>query len=161
MAKGKFQSTRPARGATMPSSLAICLTSISIHAPREGRDNKSNDISAARAISIHAPREGRDRELGLRGVPLKDFNPRAPRGARRYKNAEKGRQLVTFQSTRPARGATLFLAFQLPQIRFQSTRPARGATRRSKSRPDGSCYFNPRAPRGARQSEQYYQSETE
>ena len=55
------------------------------------------------------------------------FNPRAPRGARR-KVIDAAILFGTFQSTRPARGATrqrdpLFL----PCI-FQSTRPARGAT---------------------------------
>ena len=33
---------------------------ISIHAPREGRDDNMDDLLKAYIISIHAPREGRD-----------------------------------------------------------------------------------------------------
>ena len=78
-----------------------------------------------------------------------------------------------FQSTRPARGATRrSRQTGLPQIKFQSTRPARGATfchicgkkqmqisihAPREGRDDWlyqvlgvHCYFNPRAPRGAR-----------
>ena len=55
-----FQSTRPARGATVEGVSERTYTDISIHAPREGRDRavlRTLDISF---ISIHAPREGRD-----------------------------------------------------------------------------------------------------
>ena len=80
---------------------------ISIHAPLAGRD----DADALRLIfveliSIHAPLAGRDQEaIDAYFESCKDFNPRAPCGARpsgsfpppvRYK----------FQSTRPLRGAT-------------------------------------------------------
>ena len=57
-----FQSTRPARGATLPLALAVTVTTISIHAPREGRDLL---ILEKRLFHRH-------------------FNPRAPRGARRF-----------------------------------------------------------------------------
>ena len=58
---------------------------ISIHAPREGRDELSTQpIRVLVHISIHAPREGRD-------VFLEHY-PEA--------------SLDVFQSTRPARGAT-------------------------------------------------------
>ena len=80
----EFQSTRPVRGAT-PERCDRCepCTCISIHAPREGRDDAVIDEDAERLtfqstrpvrgatvepiidqatflISIHAPREGRD-----------------------------------------------------------------------------------------------------
>ena len=56
----KFQSTRPARGATVVRhGLAIGL-----------------------GISIHAPREGRDEDHEGTNAQHVDFNPRAPRGAR-------------------------------------------------------------------------------
>ena len=38
-AHSKFQSTRPARGATIPARNFIRTANISIHAPREGRDS--------------------------------------------------------------------------------------------------------------------------
>ena len=57
-------------------------------------------------ISIHAPREGGDSEIDGKEV------------LRRL-----------FQSTPPARGATVLFLFLLPVLRkFQSTPPARGAT---------------------------------
>ena len=59
-----------------------------------------------RNISIHAPREGSD---SVGKVIMKMDNP--------------------FQSTLPARGATLFsFIFNAYIIKFQSTLPARGAT---------------------------------
>ena len=100
-----------------------------------------------------------------------DFNPRAPCGARRGVLVKKV-DAVTFQSTRPMRGATFSNASQVGGALFQSTRPMRGATltdRRSHrmtrisihaphagrdrgDRPaDGErVNFNPRAPCGAR-----------
>ena len=56
---------------------------ISIHAPREGRDLPLSKLAALLDISIHAPREGRDAGGSPRGGVKHDFDPRAPRGARR------------------------------------------------------------------------------
>jgi len=79
-----FQSTRPARGATSKAFSAKHAAGVSIHAPRAGRDHDTIPKFAMLAVSIHAPRAGRD---DPRPRPL-----RHPPG---------------FQSTRPARGATL------------------------------------------------------
>ena len=79
----EFQSTRPARGATSHRSSA----------------------GACYEISIHAPREGRDSGVYLLRRLFPNFNPRAPRGARRQALPRLHRSLA-FQSTRPARGAT-------------------------------------------------------
>ena len=79
-----------------------------------------------------------------------------------------------FQSTCPARGTTLVFAASVLRVEFQSTCPARGTTvASSEPSPHGGisihvpreghdsgvgwgccwgCYFNPRAPRGARRS---------
>ena len=82
---GKFQSTRPVRGAT--GVMALCpllLLRISIHAPRAGRDWEiANPINAYNAISIHAPRAGRDPQIYFLVITAPYFNPRAPCGARR------------------------------------------------------------------------------
>ena len=80
----KFQSTRPARGATGQNGGIDHGGQISIHAPREGRDHVALAVHRVlHGISIHAPREGRD----VYGLTIctgyRDFNPRAPRGARR------------------------------------------------------------------------------
>ena len=80
----RFQSTPPARGATDDDLTISVICTISIHAPREGGDIA--EVSLFRffpRISIHAPREGGDVE-GRRGSD----------------------EVVRFQSTPPARGAT-------------------------------------------------------
>ena len=55
---------------------------ISIHAPREGRDHRAIGYVGIELISIHAPREGRDLRVSRSHTPARYFNPRAPRGAR-------------------------------------------------------------------------------
>ena len=119
---------------------------VSIHAPREGRDDPFDGLPRLRRVSIHAPREGRDEiaEVEVANVAL-------------------------FQSTRPVKGATLRAAMgddelwvsihapregrDLPSCAdgqiaawFQSTRPVKGATCPAAA-PPGRCWrFNPRAP---------------
>ena len=58
----KFQSTHPARGATVVSTACkFPPFVISIHAPREGCDvHQDFQYRLTNAISIHAPREGCD-----------------------------------------------------------------------------------------------------
>ena len=55
-----FQSTPPARGATIFDSASGFETAISIHAPREGGDRRWYHDRHGSQISIHAPREGGD-----------------------------------------------------------------------------------------------------
>ena len=101
----KFQSTRPVRGATLTSKSGAGSTTISIHAPRAGRDvltgsgewqvpefqstrpvrgatRVAHVADGVRMISIHAPRAGRDEAGAMLVIHVTDFNPRAPCGAR-------------------------------------------------------------------------------
>ena len=55
-----FQSTPPARGATILPRNAWYVKRISIHAPREGGDLYLPVACDISVISIHAPREGGD-----------------------------------------------------------------------------------------------------
>ena len=55
-----FQSTLPARGATIPEAHERRIKNISIHAPRTGSDYSINIRCLYRGISIHAPRTGSD-----------------------------------------------------------------------------------------------------
>ena len=170
-----FQSTLPARGATLlDERFNNKLFIISIHAPRTGSDRamfeqakrggKFQSTLPARGatakirlsgtsthISIHAPRTGSDCLLYNFVLRFVHFNPRSPHGERpppfisRFANKP-------FQSTLPARGATLFrdsvrnvaffISIHAPRTgsdslllvpirrgsQFQSTLPARGAT---------------------------------
>ena len=83
---------------------------ISIHAPREGGDSAQRLSVRSCQISIHAPREGGD--------------PEQPMTAD---------QILAFQSTPPARGATE-IALGNRCIAF---------------------YFNPRPPRGGRLKQRF------
>ena len=58
----RFQSTPPARGATIIAIGVPKLFYISIHAPREGGDSSALTKDTSEAISIHAPREGGDHQ---------------------------------------------------------------------------------------------------
>ena len=79
-------------------------------------------------ISIHAPLAGRDVHRPYLRPAARDFNPRAPRGARPFQVSPAYRS-PEFQSTRPSRGATVEKEPALFKLSiFQSTRPSRGAT---------------------------------
>ena len=81
---GRFQSTRPMRGATIGVYEVVVADTVSIHAPHAGRDGGAAVLLWDKDVSIHAPHAGRDsrHEMGCQ-------------------RSEK------FQSTRPMRGATL------------------------------------------------------
>ena len=147
----RFQSTLPARGATCKlTTLDHNIQNISIHAPREGSDDKSRLGSSTGS----------------------HFNPRSPRGERRKQILMRKRQLG-FQSTLPARGSDARSRSCWQRIgQFQSTLPARGATYVTVTAdktghisihapregsdlvrtqpPTGRPDFNPRSPRGER-----------
>ena len=56
----KFQSTLPARGATLQKISTGKMELISIHAPRTGSDATRIPVDTHSIISIHAPRTGSD-----------------------------------------------------------------------------------------------------
>ena len=56
-----FQSTLPARGATIHPMQLDARHPISIHAPRTGSDLKIPNNRIIEVISIHAPRTGSDK----------------------------------------------------------------------------------------------------
>ena len=125
----KFQSTRPARGATTssyhcmpplcrfnpraPHGARLDITGyprlatdrFNPRAPHGARPCSTVETGKPVCVSIHAPRTGRDlhsvQPLSLRA----SFNPRAPHGARHYRYLTHA-DSPEFQSTRPARGAT-------------------------------------------------------
>ena len=119
------------------------------------------------SISIHAPRTGSDDERG--GIAGEvDFNPRSPHGERPGPHSTN-KNAISFQSTLPARGATVVVKvpicraaisihaprtgsdehdLSVPCLRrqFQSTLPARGATNHN-SRSSYACHISIHAPR--------------
>ena len=102
----KFQSTHPSRGATTRLDAVAGRAIISIHAPLAGCDpGDAGDLYALWGISIHAPLAGCDVAPFHARVGHTHFNPRTPCGVRQ-REQNFLRFLVSFQSTRPSRGAT-------------------------------------------------------
>ena len=124
-----FQSTRPAKGATHKESSAwSTVSSFNPRAPRRARLNIVNMYVYIIGVSIHAPREGRDVIWRCFTSYATSFNPRAPRRARLFIE-RRFDSFSLFQSTRPAKGATVATKSTSTSASFQSTRPAKGATR--------------------------------
>ena len=101
-------------------------------------------------VSIHAPRVGRDTRHHALTRTATCFNPRAPRGARRVEISLM-LWIVLFQSTRPAWGATTSILILSTSLRCFNPRAPRGARPVRAACRWASQRFNPRAPRGARQ----------
>ena len=127
-----FQSTRPVWGATSANpSAENPSTDFNPRAPCGARlaTYTSGARGLGQSISIHAPRVGRDAiALTSYSKAKTNFNPRAPCGARRSLSViikpSKG-----FQSTRPVWGATVSTQADISRANlFQSTRPVWGAT---------------------------------
>ena len=126
-----FQSTRPVWGATHVFRAIIDILSISIHAPRVGRDPVYAVHSAAiTAFQSTRPVWGATMRDTRYGRIVDDFNPRAPCGARRGSH---------------------FLTDKRAIISIHAPRVGRDALMRA-IRAKLSFYFNPRAPCGARRS---------
>ena len=126
----KFQPTRPLRGATRPQLHRLGDPRISTHAPLAGRDEPPAKEGKTKlefqptrplrgatcrltvctpcryTISTHAPLAGRDARMPASRAERRDFNPRAPCGARQGIRLINSMLEITFQPTRPLRGAT-------------------------------------------------------
>ena len=123
----QFQSTLPARGATRLRQKYWTSPLFQSTLPARGATDNSLHMPNRSSISIHAPREGSDCAR-LQGFPDRwDFNPRSPRGER-HRHHDLFPLPGRFQSTLPARGATVDLSQKGFKAGFQSTLPARGAT---------------------------------
>ena len=83
-----FQSTRPARGATIDNYCKNPYKLISIHAPREGRDAPPVPKKVITPL-FQSTRPARGATQSLESSPpqIEHFNPRAPRGARPSKRS--------------------------------------------------------------------------
>ena len=123
----RFQSTHPLRGAT---------GQISTKAARSANFNPRTPCG-----------------VRLTAVPkttvLDNFNPRTPCGVRPI---EAGRDvsIISFQSTHPLRGATLYIASVFPQLTISIHAPLAGCDRCGSQQGHGRDHFNPRTPCGVR-----------
>ena len=78
----QFQSTPPARGATILGSNSWNFLLFQSTPPARGATYWGVKKKGDGSISIHAPREGGDAYLLMSIPPNKHFNPRPPRGGR-------------------------------------------------------------------------------
>ena len=124
----EFQSTPPARGATLDDGGGLDDLLVSIHAPRAGGDALCAAAARlAEGFNPRPPRGGR-RLDALGDRPRRRVSIHAPRaGGDRFPSPDAPPD-HRFQSTPPARGATSAERAKLGGIEFQSTPPARGAT---------------------------------
>jgi len=83
-----FQSTLPAKGATILIGLERKSEGISIHAPRKGSDHIQQVTTHPKKISIHAPRKGSDLIRYQSQAAQAHFNPRSPQRERRLQTGE-------------------------------------------------------------------------
>ena len=147
----RFQSTCPARGTTVfARRLCIRGKEISIHVPREGHDSvQSPRLTHPSGFQSTCPARGTtSRECRRLGQTL-DFNPRAPRGARRAENVGYwGRLWISIHVPREGHDITA--------VRFMATLaisihvPREGHDKKRRNLHIIPSNFNPRAPRGAR-----------
>ena len=77
-----FQSTPPAREATVDALISELDAPVSIHASRTGGDPVCSSAWASLSVSIHASRTGGDSRRWCRRLALNGFNPRLPHGRR-------------------------------------------------------------------------------
>ena len=143
-----FQSTRPARGATRRKHYLGRGVWFQSTRPARGATHSPGCDLVRRFVSIHAPRAGRDSGVNTTLGTASGFNPRAPRGARHH-HMIRALYRSTFQSTRPARGATQVVDVGADGSVFQSTRPARGATSSSMTARPWLSFQSTRPARGA------------
>ena len=147
----KFQSTLPARGATLlegnPGKQKLFQSTL----PARGATLAADVEGFANLISIHAPRTGSDVFADAHGRITAHFNPRSPHGER---HGVLGYSPIAFefQSTLPARGATDYPALHGVSGRISTHAPRTGS---DGCKPDvgGRCiHLNPRAPHGERRN---------
>ena len=168
-----FQSTLPAGGATISTGRCLLTSVFQSTLPAGGATADNNTVLNKRfRISIHAPRGGSD-ILSQKAITSRtNFNPRSPRGERRFSTSRTSSR-VLFQSTLPAGGATfalypedfdIYISIHAPrggsdepkipvkeEVFHISIHAPRGGSDSFRIITGGnSRHFNPRSPRGER-----------
>ena len=121
--------------------------------PLAGRDGfNTTNIKSDGSFQSTRPLRGATVAGGDTKCMAGDFNPRAPCGAR-HEVGFRLFQLPLISIHAPLAGRDpVYDMRAAPSHRFQSTRPMRGATPDPGADADMGQHFNPRAPRGARPS---------
>ena len=172
-AKALFQPTRPLRGATAAAERGRLPLQISTHAPLAGRDREALDgvlppvrfqptrplrgatppivtVSWWSIFQPTRPLRGATTASAPRAPICRNFNPRAPCGARRFVPSSSPLQSTHFNPRAPC-GARLHLAVaRLVVVVISTHAPLAGRDYCKPAFPAYRTDFNPRAPCGAR-----------
>ena len=170
--EGAFQSTLPARGATIVLSDFGNNLEISIHAPRTGSDatlipctpatwnfNPRSPHGERRVMAFsfralwhfnpRSPHGERPTHSLIIGIPRENFNPRSPHGERhQLLQTPPMHRRISIHAPRTGSDAALKYVQRQPRI-FQSTLPARGATRAASRRQSRQQFQSTLPARGA------------
>ena len=140
------------RGATDILHVAAVQPLISTHAPREGCDLYRGCLVMSYFSLFQSPHPVRGATGSRSCWPPSQchFNPRTPRGVRLAPHAGEGAAIL-ISIHAPREGCDTINQLRMAfQIQFQSTHPARGATVCRRATMDVFTCFNPRTPRGVR-----------
>ena len=102
---GGFQLTCPMRGTTNTAGDRVPRITISTHVPHAGHDRHGRLRDPRITISTHVPHAGHDLFSAITEDNARNFNSRAPCGARPH-TAKKKTRNSRFQLTCPMRGTT-------------------------------------------------------
>ena len=147
----QFQSTHPARGATIASFAFFFVALISIHAPREGCDPEGGRAILTTGFKTHPPGVGGDLLPITIFLGFLNFNPRTPRGVRpRFRRRGSPSCYISIHAPREGCDKSQTLASSFFIAHFNPRTP-RGVRRTPLSVSNSPIHFNPRTPRGVRQ----------
>ena len=168
----RFQPTRPLRGATISSHHLSAREVFQPTRPLRGATLEALKDRAVLDISTHAPLAGRDNSACWLVSKSRDFNPRAPCGARRMAQETKARPglisthaplagrdclrqrrtlvLVLISTHAPLAGRDSCANYSYASIYISTHAPLAGRDPVICSSCRRASYFNPRAPCGAR-----------
>ena len=125
--RSRFQSTRPVWGATIPARHPTTKEKFQSTRPVWGATYDGPTDIMLNTFQSTRPVWGATRKRRRRSGRCRNFNPRAPCGARQIADVEIMIEQI-FQSTRPVWGATGANGVMDDIHTFQSTRPVWGAT---------------------------------
>ena len=147
----EFQLTRPARGATKKIiTVSINADNFNSHAPRGARPCELTNRICYTMISTHTPREGRDLVVVIVALLGLFISTHTPREGRDIVTSHFRRPiLISTHTPREGRDAE-WSTTDMVTVTFQLTRPARGATYNTVNPKHHVQNFNSHAPRGAR-----------
>ena len=142
-----FQSTLPARGATLSQHLTYDFDAdFNPRSPHGERQHQHQHQHPPQAISIHAPRTGSDGAQKKDRHYRKNFNPRSPHGER-PPCSFCARRSSEFQPTLPARGATAAESWYGDEVTISTHAPRTGSDRRTSKCLHSAGLISTHAPR--------------